>query len=133
MKKAHPPATSTSSTTSKCAASITRSAASERVTLKLSSGSRGPLALLRPNRAVTGGSGLWSGTENRSLWSRLGKWSEARLNRDRQGAALIAVFLAAAALAFAVKPVPKPKPLPLTPEQKAAQALLKPLSLHDRV
>jgi beta-N-acetylhexosaminidase len=36
-------------------------------------------------------------------------------------------------LALAAKPGPKPKPPPLTPEQRAAQALLKPLSLHDRV
>jgi beta-N-acetylhexosaminidase len=55
------------------------------------------------------------------------------LNRDRQGAAVIALFLAAAMLASAAKPAPKPKPPPLTPEQRAAQAILKPLSLRDRV
>jgi beta-N-acetylhexosaminidase len=44
-----------------------------------------------------------------------------------------ALFVAAAVLAAAAKPPPKPKPPPLTPEQRAAQALLKPLSLHDRV
>jgi beta-N-acetylhexosaminidase len=47
-----------------------------------------------------------------------------------------------AAVAFAAKPAPKPKtpapkpttkPAPLTPEQRAAQALLKPLTLRDRV
>ncbi len=35
--------------------------------------------------------------------------------------------------AHAAKPGPKPKPVPQTPEQRAAQALLKPMSLHDRV
>ncbi len=44
-----------------------------------------------------------------------------------------ALFVAAAVLASAAKPTPKPKPPPLTPEQRAAQALLKPLSLRDRV
>lgn len=43
------------------------------------------------------------------------------------------MLLAAAVLAFAAKPGPKPKPAPLTPEQRAAQDLLKPLNLHDRV
>jgi beta-N-acetylhexosaminidase len=44
-----------------------------------------------------------------------------------------ALLVAAAVLAFAAKPAPKPKPPPLTPEQRAAQAMLKPLSLRDRV
>jgi beta-N-acetylhexosaminidase len=49
---------------------------------------------------------------------------------------LLPLLLAAAA--FAAKPAPKskapqPKPPVLTPEQKIAQALLKPLSLRDRV
>jgi beta-N-acetylhexosaminidase len=44
-----------------------------------------------------------------------------------------AIFLAAAALAIAAKPAPKPKPPPLTPEQRAAQVILKSLSLRDRV
>jgi beta-N-acetylhexosaminidase len=48
-------------------------------------------------------------------------------------AARAALLVAAAALAFAAKPAPKPKPPPLTPEQRAAQAMLKPLSLRDRV
>ena len=52
----------------------------------------------------------------------------------RQRFLLVALFAAAAAvLASAAKPTPKPKPPPLTPEQRAAQALLKPLSLRDRV
>jgi beta-N-acetylhexosaminidase len=49
----------------------------------------------------------------------------------RSGSA--ALFFAAAVLATAAKPPPKPKPPPLTPEQRSAQALLKPLSLRDRV
>ena len=51
----------------------------------------------------------------------------------RQRFLLVALFVAAAAFAVAAKPAPKPKPPPLTPEQRAAQALLKPLSLRDRV
>ena len=44
-----------------------------------------------------------------------------------------ALFVAAAVLASAAKPAPKPKPPPLTAEQRSAQAILKPLSLRDRV
>ncbi len=46
---------------------------------------------------------------------------------------LILVSSLIAAAVFAAKPAPKPKAPPLTPDQRAAQALLKPLSLHDRV
>src|SRR5229473_2412719 len=45
-------------------------------------------------------------------------------------------LLFAAAMAWAAKPMPKPKPKPkppLTAEQRAAQSLMKPLNLHDRV
>ncbi len=58
-----------------------------------------------------------------------------RLSRSvrkiRSGSA--ALLFAVAVLANAAKPAPKPKPPPLTPEQRAAQAILKPLSLRDRV
>ena len=46
---------------------------------------------------------------------------------------LAALFSAAAVIAFAAKPAPKPKPPPLTPDQRAAQSILKSLSLRDRV
>jgi hypothetical protein len=36
-------------------------------------------------------------------------------------------------LAFAAKPAPKPKAPPLTPEQRAAQAIVKRMSLTDQV
>ncbi len=42
-------------------------------------------------------------------------------------------LLLVAGFAFAAKPGPKPKPPQLTPDQRAAQALLMPLSLRDRV
>ena len=43
----------------------------------------------------------------------------------------VALLLSAAA--FAAKPTPKPKPAPLGPDQRSAQAMLKSLSLRDRV
>jgi beta-N-acetylhexosaminidase len=49
----------------------------------------------------------------------------------RRVSALLVLSLVTAA--FAAKPGPKPKPVALSPEQRAAQTLLKPLSLRDRV
>jgi beta-N-acetylhexosaminidase len=43
------------------------------------------------------------------------------------------LVLCAVTAAFAAKPGPKPKPVPVSPEQRAAQAMLKALSLRDRV
>ncbi len=45
----------------------------------------------------------------------------------------LAVGAVLVTVAFGAKPGPKPKPVPLTPEQRAAQALLKPMNLRDRV
>jgi len=45
-------------------------------------------------------------------------------------------FVFAAAMTWAATPTPKSKPKPkppLTAEQRAAQSLMKPLNLHDRV
>lgn len=47
--------------------------------------------------------------------------------------ALLSIAALVAGLAFGAKPGPKPKAPQLTPDQRAAQALLKPLSLRDRV
>src|SRR5258706_2511658 len=49
---------------------------------------------------------------------------------------LLATFFAVVltpAAAFAGKPAAKPRSKPLTPEERAAQALMRPLNLHDRV
>src|SRR5262245_52867726 len=54
-------------------------------------------------------------------------------NHIRRVAALL---LLAAGAAWAAKPAAKPKPKPkppLTAEERAAQAMMRPMSLHDRV
>jgi hypothetical protein len=61
--------------------------------------------------------------------------SEAEASRGLKPTLLLLLIAALSPIAFAAKPPAKPKPKPpaLTAEQRAAQAVMKPLSLHDRI